>query len=91
MAETNKAKEIREHKDSLRKKIAELNDQIRSAACTVPRSVRAGSHQAAVEWKELAERVTIRGIGLGPDKATTRGLMKLIAERNAMLVKLLGE
>lgn len=87
MAETKKARQIREHKLTLMDVIAELNGQLHYATKTVPQAVRAGSHNVAVEWKELAEKVAA-GLGLGSLKLTTKKLEHLVSKRQAMLKKL---
>ncbi len=92
MAETTKAKEIRAHKEILRATIVDLNNALREVTNSVPSAVRAGSHQMAVEWKELAEKVHggLRAGG-GGGKATTSDLNRLIQKRQKMLKKLTCE
>lgn len=89
MAATKKSLEIRQNKESLREAITQLNDKLRQAASSVPRSVRAGSHQAAVEWKDLAEQA-LQG-DTGPKRATADQLQCLVVKKQAQLKKLSGK
>lgn len=89
MAVTKKALEIRQQKEALREAIHQVNDQLRLAASVVPRSVRAGSHQAAVEWKDLAEQA-LQG-DTGAKRATHDDLQSLLSKKRTQLVKLSGK
>lgn len=89
MAATKKSQEIRQKKEALRESIQQVNDQLRQAASVVPRSVRAGSHQAAVEWKDLAEQA-LQG-GTGAQRATAKQLQVLLGKKRAQLKRLSGQ
>lgn len=87
MAETKKAKQIRLHKATLLDQIADLNAKLLASTKIVPQQVRSGSHNVAVAWKELAEKVS-SGIPSGTQKWTTKQLESLIKRHETMLKKL---
>lgn len=87
MAVTKKAKQIRLHKATLLDQIADLNAQLLAATKVVPKQVRSGSHNVAVEWKALAEKVS-NGVAFGSQAQTTRQLESLLKRHQTMLTKL---
>lgn len=87
MAETKKAQQIRLHKATLLDQILDLNAKLLASTKIVPQQVRSGSHNVAVAWKELAEKVS-SGVPSGTQKWTTKQLEGLIKRHEKMLKNL---
>lgn len=91
MAQTKKALEIHQKKQALRDTISELNGELRKAASHVPKSVRGGSYQTAVEWKSQAEKAMLSSNTNGAKRSSVAQLEKLIKKKRAMIKGLTGK
>jgi hypothetical protein len=83
MAETNRAKAIRQKKEDLRISIRETKRMCEEAIKRVPRTVIDGDHREAVAWKRAAEEVNeFKGRqAKHPSKNATAKQLSRFAER----------